>query len=160
MKEWHTAPHGPLIGSSMGSSTKAAARQINLGEAANQAIGGYVSPMKGVFPMEYMKLPWKSKERCSQRTLSLWGGDRSAAEFALENLSSSQICVLNLSPSGATNWGQNKLNSGDVVETSGIRIIELATGQYDIRLVDCTGKLLSEQLGVGISEDHYLGFEG
>ena len=88
------------------------------------------------------------------------GGDRSSAEFALENLSSTLICVLNLSPSGSANWGQNKLAEGDVVQPSEIRLIELATGQYDIRLVDCDDTLLSEQLGVEISEDHYFGFEG
>jgi len=88
------------------------------------------------------------------------GGDRSAAEFALENLSSSKICIVNLSPSGATNWGQNDLALGDVVQPSEIRLIELATGAYDIRLVDCSDKPLSEQLGVEISKDYYLGFEG
>ena len=88
------------------------------------------------------------------------GGDRSSAEFALENLSSSPICVVNLSPTGATNWGQNELAIGDVVQPQEIRLIELATGQYDIRLVDCDDNLLIEQLGVEISNDHYLGFEG
>ena len=88
------------------------------------------------------------------------GGDRSSAEFALENLSSSPICVVNLTPTGATNWGQNELAIGDVVQPLEIRLIELATGQYDIRLVDCDDNLLEEQLGVDISEDHYLGFEG
>ncbi len=88
------------------------------------------------------------------------GGDRSAAEFALENLSSSQICELNLSPSGATNWGQNKLAVGDVVQPSEIRLIELATGKYDVRLVSCDDNLLSEQFGLSIREDYYLGFEG
>jgi len=88
------------------------------------------------------------------------GGDRSAAEIALENLSSSRICVVNLSPSGATNWGQNKLAIGDVVQPSEIRLIELATGEYDFRLVGCNDNLLSEQLGLSIREDYYLGFEG
>ena len=88
------------------------------------------------------------------------GGDRSAAEFALENLSSSSICILNISPSGATNWGQNELDTDDVVQPSEIRLIELATGVYDIRLVGCDEKPLSEQFGVQIADDHYLGFEG
>jgi S1-C subfamily serine protease len=88
------------------------------------------------------------------------GGDRSAADFALENLSSSSICILNISPSGASNWGQNKLAIGDVVQSAEIRLFELSSGLYDIRLVDCDDNLLSEQLGVEISEDYYLGFEG
>jgi hypothetical protein len=88
------------------------------------------------------------------------GGDRAPAEFALENLSSSQICVVNLSPSGATNWGQSELDSGDVIQPSEIRLIELATGVYDIRLVDCDDKLLEEQFGVQIADEHYLGFDG
>ncbi|TDI83942.1 MAG: serine protease [Chloroflexi bacterium] len=87
------------------------------------------------------------------------GGERGAAEFALENRSSSPICVVNLSPSGATNWGQNKLDSGDVVQPSEIRLIALATGEYDIRLVGCNDQSLRELFGVEISEDHYLGFE-
>ncbi len=88
------------------------------------------------------------------------GGERSAAEFALENRSSSPICVVNLSPSGATNWGQNKLDSGDVVQPSETRLIALATGKYDIRLVGCDDEPLGEQFGVEIYEDYYLGFEG
>jgi hypothetical protein len=88
------------------------------------------------------------------------GGDRQAAEFALENLSSSPICVVNLSPSGSTNWGQNKLVSGDIVQPSEIRIIELATGDYDFRAVDCEDQHLAEQLGIEIAQDFYYGFEG
>ena len=88
------------------------------------------------------------------------GGDRRAAEFALENLSPLPICIVNLSPTGASNWGQNELAEGDVVQPSEIRLIPLATGEYDIRLVGCDNQSLSEQFAVEISRDYYLGFEG
>jgi S1-C subfamily serine protease len=81
------------------------------------------------------------------------GGERVAAELILENQSATAICEVDLSPKGASNWGQNDLGPGEVVEPSGTRRLPLATGEYDMRLLDCERRSLREEFGIVVEAD-------
>jgi S1-C subfamily serine protease len=88
------------------------------------------------------------------------GGDRSLATFRIMNSSGSTICEVNLSPNGARNWGQDDLGSVDRLPGGSTLDIPLASGYYDIRLVDCGGESLLENFGVSIEGTYRLSYTG
>jgi len=86
------------------------------------------------------------------------GGDRTLATFQLVNGSQRSICEVNLSPTGARNWGQNDLGSAPSVSPGGSRDLALASGPYDIRLLSCEGDSLLEEFQVSIEATYQLEF--
>jgi len=81
------------------------------------------------------------------------GGDRVAAEFVLSNQSATPICGVYLSPKGATNWGQNELGPSEVLEPSKARPIPLATGEYDMRILDCELQTIHVEFEIAVEAD-------
>jgi hypothetical protein len=86
------------------------------------------------------------------------GGDRILTTFQLVNSSEQSVCEVNLSPSGAKNWGQNDLGSTAGVTPGGSRDVPLASGIYDVRLVSCEGESLLEEFQVSIEGVYRLDF--
>ncbi len=81
------------------------------------------------------------------------GGDRVAIDFTLINGSSTSICMVNLSPAKAQNWGQNKLGFGEQIREGEQRVFPLASGTYDLRLMDCDEGSLLEEFSLAIEGD-------
>jgi hypothetical protein len=88
------------------------------------------------------------------------GGDRVAAEFILSNQSATPICGVYLSPKGATNWGQNELGPSEVLEPSKTRPIPLATGEYDMRILDCELQTIHVEFEIAVEADLTYTFQG
>jgi S1-C subfamily serine protease len=86
------------------------------------------------------------------------GGDRTLSTFRLLNASERSICEVNLSPSGAKNWGQNDLGPATSVSPGGSQELPLASGAYDVRLLSCEGDSLLEQFAVSIEGTYTLEF--
>ena len=86
------------------------------------------------------------------------GGDRTLATFQLVNGSQRSICEVNLSPSGARNWGQNDLGAAASVSPGGSQDLPLASGAYDVRLLSCEGDSLLEEFAVSMEGTHTLEF--
>ena len=86
------------------------------------------------------------------------GGDRTLATFRLVNSSQQSICVVNLSPDGAKNWGQNDLGPATAIPPGGSQDLPLASGVYDVRLLSCAGDSLLEEFAVSIEGTYTLEF--
>lgn len=82
------------------------------------------------------------------------GGDRSIVSFSVVNGSSETICYVNLSPTGAQNWGPDELGANEVIESGRSRAFEVASGLYDLRLLDCDGGKLVENYELNIWQDN------
>lgn len=88
------------------------------------------------------------------------GGDRSLVDFTLDNSSAGEICYIQLSPSDAQNWGPDELGSDEILESGVQRVFQTASGQYDLRLLDCNGTTLTEEYGLDLSTDGTYTFTG
>jgi hypothetical protein len=80
------------------------------------------------------------------------GGNRQVIDLELENSLGTDICYAFLSPAEAQNWGQDRLGADDVVGPGERRKISIATGEYDMRLLDCDGAVLHEAFGLSLRE--------
>jgi hypothetical protein len=80
------------------------------------------------------------------------GGDRTVVDFIIENESSVVLCFVQLSPSGAQNWGQDELDETEVIDPGQSRAIPIATGQYDLRILDCEAQVLIEEYDIMVEE--------
>jgi hypothetical protein len=81
------------------------------------------------------------------------GGSRSAVTFTLPNASEATVCMVNLSPTQANNWGQNDLGPGESILPGASRSFPLASGTYDLLVADCSGNQLLEEFGLEIEGD-------
>jgi hypothetical protein len=81
------------------------------------------------------------------------GGNRSVVDFTVVNESSFTLCFVKLSPSTASNWGQDELGPTEVIDSGFERPITIATGFYDLLLLDCDGEILLEDYELEVFED-------
>jgi len=70
------------------------------------------------------------------------GGDRAVVDYVLINESSYEICYVQISATTALGWGQDELGATETIMPGFERAFTLATGYYDIRLLDCDAELL------------------
>jgi S1-C subfamily serine protease len=78
------------------------------------------------------------------------GGDRSTVNFTVANNSSEAICYVQLSPNEAQNWGPDELGSQEVIQSNQERVFEIASGVYDLRLLNCDVDVLAEQYQIEV----------
>jgi serine protease Do len=81
------------------------------------------------------------------------GGDHRPVELVVENGFAVELCYLFLSPSAAQNWGPDRLGTLEVIEPGDRQAFSVASGEYDLRVLDCDGELLTEAYGVELSDD-------
>lgn len=87
------------------------------------------------------------------------GGNRAVVEFTLANNSLFDICYVQVSPSAAQNWGPDELGGDEILFSGEQRIVDLATGQYDVRLSDCDGETLVEEYEIDLQQAEVFSFE-
>jgi S1-C subfamily serine protease len=78
------------------------------------------------------------------------GGNRSTVDFTVANNSSETICYVQLSPNEAQNWGPNELTPQEVIQPNQERAFEIASGVYDLRLLNCDIEVLAEQYQIEV----------
>jgi hypothetical protein len=84
------------------------------------------------------------------------GGDRVIITLTFENHLDLPVCYLQLSPSGAQNWGEDELGREEILEPGASRAFQLASGVYDLRALDCDQQTLVEVYDLEFFEDsHY-----
>jgi hypothetical protein len=71
----------------------------------------------------------------------------------LENASGRSICFVFISPSSADSWGDDWLDSDEVIVSGGQRAFQIPPGTYDFLAEDCNEVSLSEIWEVNLSED-------
>lgn len=88
------------------------------------------------------------------------GGNRGVADFTIRNNSpTEQICFVQISPSEASNWGQDELGSQEIIEPGMERTITLATGEYDLLLSNCDMDMLVEEYTIHIDGDYLFEYQ-
>lgn len=80
-------------------------------------------------------------------------GSHPLVSFTLQNQSSGSICFAYLSPSMAQNWGQDELGAQEIVYSGTSSTFSLASGEYDMLLMDCDGTRLAEEYEINVLED-------
>jgi hypothetical protein len=80
------------------------------------------------------------------------GGEHPIVAFTLENRSKSKICSVYFSPTDMTDWGQNDLPAGDVIEPDETYSFQLPAGVYDISADDCEDQELDAVYGRTIAD--------
>jgi len=80
------------------------------------------------------------------------GGQHAPSELDIDNQSSNEVCGVWLSPTGAENWGIEELGRETILPAGELVTIGLATGTYDMLLVDCNGDTILEEYELEILE--------
>ncbi len=80
------------------------------------------------------------------------GGEHPFVTFTLENQSKSRICSVFFSPTDMTDWGQDDLPAGAVIEPSESHSFQLPAGVYDIAADDCEDQELDAVYGHTIAD--------
>ena len=73
------------------------------------------------------------------------GGSHPLIDFRLENASGDRICFVQISPTLAANWGQDKLGPTGIVGPGETRVFRIPASIIDFRLLDCDGAALAEE---------------
>ena len=81
------------------------------------------------------------------------GGDHPPIELDIENDSSTPICYVFLSPSGAQGWGFDRLGIEEGIDIGDTRTFDLPAGTYDLAVDDCDEQILAEEYELDITED-------
>jgi hypothetical protein len=95
-------------------------------------------------------------ESCDNTTMeTLWsvetsttlqvGDERATARVLVTNEASAPICSIHISPSTATDWGQNLLGAIETIPAGKNRFFYVVPGSYDLQATDCDGTVLSER---------------
>jgi len=81
------------------------------------------------------------------------GGDHPPVEFEVENSSSTPICYVYISPSGAQNWGFDHLGIDEGIASDEAKTFDLPAGTYDLLIRDCDENDLIDERELPITED-------
>jgi serine/threonine protein kinase len=81
------------------------------------------------------------------------GGDREIVSLTVANNSGEAICYLQLSPSEAQNWGPDELGPQETIQPGQAQGFEIASGVYDVRILNCNFEELAEQYGIEVGDN-------
>ena len=81
------------------------------------------------------------------------GSDHTPVQLELVNNSTSEVCAVAVSPTTAENWGGDKLDAAETIPVGGSATITIATGLYDILVVDCDNTTITSADDVVVEDD-------
>ena len=90
-------------------------------------------------------------EVSSERTITV--GGRGMVALMLDNQTSMEICFMQISPSGAEEWGDDWLGGVESVLPGDQRIFYLDPDYYDLLASDCNGDPMVEEYEVEITDE-------
>ena len=79
-------------------------------------------------------------------------GDHPLVEVDVANEGPIPICFVYLSPSLAESWGQDELESTEVIDPTETRTFFVPAATYDISVDDCDGETLAEEYELDMSD--------
>jgi len=88
------------------------------------------------------------------------GGDRTVIDLTVHNESRQEVCAIWVSPTQASNWGQDRLGPEETLPVGASRTLSFASGLYDLLLTDCDGETLLEEYGLDLTQDLAYRFTG
>lgn len=80
------------------------------------------------------------------------GGDHPLVELSLENLLTEPICYAFISPTGAQNWGMDKLGPDEGIPPADTGTFFVPASTYDLLLENCDQEILVEEYEMDVSE--------
>ncbi|MEM6529906.1 MAG: hypothetical protein AAF653_16520 [Chloroflexota bacterium] len=80
--------------------------------------------------------------------------------FTLMNASNSRVCYVYISPTTASDWGDNLLGRSEVVDPGDSREFRFAPGDYDVLLLDCAGETLEDTRSINVAAAITATFNG
>lgn len=80
------------------------------------------------------------------------GGDHPLVDIGLENLLSETVCYAFISPTGAQNWGMDKLGPEEGILPGDTATFFVPAGTYDLLLEGCDQEVLLEEYELSVSE--------
>ncbi len=83
----------------------------------------------------------------------------STPTLTIVNMSDETICYVYISPSSASNWGDDQLDDSEVLEAGSKRAWQVEPEAYDVMLQDCNRDVLEDVRGVTISGAEVLEYE-
>ena len=81
------------------------------------------------------------------------GGDHAPVAFDLTNGSGVQICYVFLSPSGAQNWGFDRLGVDEGIDVGGATAFIVPAGFYDLLAQDCDQNDIADERDLDVTQD-------
>lgn len=81
------------------------------------------------------------------------GGDHPPVELDVENTSSTPICYVFISPSGAQNWGFDYLDIDEGIAPDEKKTFQIPAGTYDLLIRDCDENDLIDERELKITQD-------
>ena len=81
------------------------------------------------------------------------GGDHPPVKFEVENNSTTPICYVFISPSGAQNWGFDHLGLDEGIAPDDSKTLDLPAGVYDLLIRDCDENDVIDERELNITED-------
>jgi S1-C subfamily serine protease len=81
------------------------------------------------------------------------GGDHPPVEFSIENTSTTDICYVFISPSGAQNWGFDHLGIEEGIAAGETRAFTVPAAFYDLLLQDCDQNDLIDERDLDVTEN-------
>ncbi len=87
------------------------------------------------------------------------GGEHPLVAITIENLSPNRTCYVQMSPSGAINWGPDELGSEDIIDPQQSWTFEIAATTLDLRLLDCDENVLAEEYELDATESGFYTLE-
>ncbi len=83
-----------------------------------------------------------------------------SARLTIVNESQEDICIVNFSFITEDTWGPDRLDPNETIPPGNMRSFDIPPGEYDIRLLDCSGNELLDQRNVPIFDSYELRFRG
>jgi S1-C subfamily serine protease len=81
------------------------------------------------------------------------GGNRSEVDFTIRNQSGEGIWYIQISPTEAQNWGQDKLGPEEILEPGAERSVTIASGVYDLALLNAEDEIVVEEYEIEVGDD-------
>lgn len=81
------------------------------------------------------------------------GGDHPPVTLQIDNPTTTPVCYLFLSPSGAQNWGNDKFGPNNGVDANSSGTVTVPGGTYDLLVEDCNQIDVAEERGLDLTQD-------
>lgn len=76
---------------------------------------------------------------------------RGQVGLQLDNRSSAPACYVYISRPDDSNWGADQLGASELIAGGGNRLFELDAGAYDLRVDDCSGKIIYAEFEIPVT---------
>ena len=111
-----------------------------------------VDQQKGLSDGLYEVIVSVNKEARGSNTIFV-GGQHPPVNLQIDNPTTTPICYVFLSPTGAQNWGFDKLKPNQGIDAKSFNTVTLPGGTYDLLLEDCSQNDVAEERDLDLTKD-------